>query len=115
MTIQTEAAPAGTTAPQMIYCGTCGGEMAPIAPNCPKCGAPNDRASTKTSSKSMVAAALLCFFLGVFGIHRFYVGKYLTGILMILTLGGLGIWSLVDLVRIIVGSFKDKEGLPLKR
>ena len=63
----------------------------------------------------MVAAALLCFFLGTLGIHRFYVGKIITGILMILTLGGLGIWTLIDLVMIIVGSFKDKNGLPLKR
>lgn len=67
------------------------------------------------SDKSMVPAALLCFFLGTFGIHRFYVGKIGTGILMILTLGGLGIWVLIDLVMIIVGSFKDKNGLPLQR
>ncbi|WP_208977358.1 MULTISPECIES: TM2 domain-containing protein [Pannonibacter] len=63
----------------------------------------------------MVAAALLCFFLGTFGIHRFYTGKIGTGILMILTLGGLGIWSLIDLIMIIVGSYKDKQGLPLRR
>lgn len=67
------------------------------------------------SEKSMVPAALLCFFLGALGIHRFYVGKIGTGILMILTLGGLGIWALIDLVMIIVGSFKDKNGLPLQR
>lgn len=67
------------------------------------------------SQKTMVAAALLCFFLGTFGIHRFYVGKILTGILMILTLGGFGIWVLIDFVMIIVGSFRDKDGLPLKR
>lgn len=69
----------------------------------------------QVSDKSMVPAVLLCFFLGMFGIHRFYVGKVGTGILMILTLGGLGIWSLVDFIMIIVGSFKDKNGLPLKR
>lgn len=67
------------------------------------------------SEKSMVPAALLCFFLGFLGIHRFYVGKIGTGILMILTFGGLGIWALVDLVMIIVGSFKDKNGMPLQR
>ena len=97
----------------MVHCATCGAEIAAIAPNCPKCGAPN--AVAPTSNKSMVAAALLCFFLGTLGIHRFYVGKIITGILMILTLGGLGIWTLIDLVMIIVGSFKDKNGLPLKR
>jgi len=67
------------------------------------------------SDKAMVPAALLCFFLGALGLHRFYVGKVGTGILMLLTLGGLGIWSLIDLVMIIVGSFKDKDGLPLQR
>jgi TM2 domain-containing membrane protein YozV len=63
----------------------------------------------------MVPAALLCFFFGFLGIHRFYVGKIGTGILMIVTLGGFGIWTLIDLVMIIVGSFKDKAGLPLQR
>ncbi|MBB4312799.1 TM2 domain-containing protein [Roseospira marina] len=63
----------------------------------------------------MVAAALLCFFFGSFGFHRFYVGKIGTGILMLVTLGALGIWTLIDLIMIIVGSFKDRDGLPLKR
>ena len=60
--------------------------------------------------KSRLAAALLCFFLGVFGAHRFYLRKTGTAILMIVTLGGLGIWTLVDLIFIVVGSFRDKEG-----
>ena len=72
-------------------------------------------ANGEVSDKGMVPAALLCFFLGFLGIHRFYVGKTGTGILMILTLGGLGIWSLIDLVMIIVGSFKDAQGRSLQR
>jgi len=67
------------------------------------------------SKKSMAPAAILCFFLGGFGAHRFYVGKVGTGILMLCTLGGLGIWTIVDFVMIVVGTFKDKDGLPLKR
>lgn len=102
-------------APAMVHCTTCGERMAPMAPACPKCGAPNDAATPLTSTKGMVPAALLCFFLGGLGVHRFYVGKIVTGILMLITLGGLGIWTLIDLVRIIVGSFTDKNGLPLKR
>ncbi|WP_259780346.1 TM2 domain-containing protein [Aestuariispira ectoiniformans] len=72
-------------------------------------------ASTQVSEKGFVPALLLCFFLGSLGIHRFYVGKIGTGILMLITLGGLGIWTIIDFVLIAVGSFKDKEGLPLAR
>lgn len=62
------------------------------------------------SEKRILPAFLLCFFLGVFGAHRFYVGKIGTGILQLVTLGGLGIWALIDFVLIIVGSFTDKQG-----
>ncbi|MDD2281978.1 MAG: TM2 domain-containing protein [Eubacteriales bacterium] len=63
-----------------------------------------------SSEKKILPAFLLCFFLGVFGIHRFYVGKIGTGILWLLTLGLFGIGALVDFIMILVGSFKDKEG-----
>ena len=66
------------------------------------------------SEKGFVPTLLLCILLGGLGIHRFYVGKIGTGILMLVTLGGLGIWVLVDLIMIAVGSFKDKQGLPIK-
>jgi TM2 domain-containing membrane protein YozV len=61
------------------------------------------------SPKSRAAAAILAWFLGIFGVHRFYVGKVGTGIAMIFTLGGLGIWALIDFIMIVVGSFRDKE------
>ena len=67
------------------------------------------------SEKSFVAALILCLILGGLGIHRFYVGKTGTGIIMLLTLGGLGIWSLIDLIRIAVGNFTDSDGRPIKR
>ncbi|WP_028609298.1 TM2 domain-containing protein [Paenibacillus harenae] len=62
------------------------------------------------SPKSFVAALLLCFFLGTLGIHRFYAGKIGTGILQIITLGGLGIWVLVDFIMIVISKFTDSEG-----
>lgn len=68
-----------------------------------------------TGSKSFVAALLLCFFLGSLGIHRFYVGKIGTGILMLITLGGLGVWTLIDFIVIAIGKFSDKNGLALAR
>jgi TM2 domain-containing membrane protein YozV len=67
--------------------------------------------SSEISPKSRLVAVLLCFLLGVFGAHRFYVGKIGTGILMLVTFGGFGIWALIDLILVIVGSFRDKEGL----
>lgn len=66
------------------------------------------------SPRNFIAAILLCFFLGVLGVHRFYVGKIGTGILMLLTGGGFGIWYIVDLVLIATSSFKDKHGLYLE-
>jgi len=63
------------------------------------------------SPRSRLAAALLCFFLGVFGAHRFYVGKVGTAILTIVTFGGFfGIWPMIDLILILVGAFTDAEG-----
>ena len=69
-----------------------------------------DAEGRPASPKSRLAAALLAFFLGGLGVHRFYVGKIGTGILIIVTLGGFfGIWVLIDFIMILVGSFKDKE------
>ena len=62
------------------------------------------------SSKDWLTTLLLCIFLGNLGRHRFYAGKMGTGVLMLLTLGGCGIWTLVDLVMIISGKFTDGNG-----
>ena len=66
------------------------------------------------SEKGFVPTLLLALFLGGLGAHRFFVGKVGTGIVQLLTLGGLGIWALIDVIMIIVGSFRDKQGLPVK-
>jgi TM2 domain-containing membrane protein YozV len=59
--------------------------------------------------KSKLTAILLCFFLGGLGIHRFYLGYTLIGVIQLLTFGGLLIWVIVDLIRLIIGSLKDYE------
>ncbi len=68
-----------------------------------------EAAAANVSPRSRTIAAVLAFFLGTLGIHRFYVGKTGTGILMIVTLGAFGIWTLIDFIMILIGSFKDKE------
>ena len=62
------------------------------------------------SAKDWLVTLLLCIFAGSIGIHRFYAGKIGTGILQLVTLGGCGIWTLVDLVMIVTGKFTDSEG-----
>lgn len=66
------------------------------------------------STKGFVPMILLCFFLGGLGVHRFYAGKIGTGILMLLTLGGFGIWTIIDFIIIVTGNFEDKNGLKIK-
>lgn len=63
------------------------------------------------SPKSNLAALLLCIFLGVWGVHRFYVGKIGTGLLFLFTFGLFGFGWVVDLVLIATGSFTDSAGL----
>lgn len=66
------------------------------------------------STKSKGVVAVLCFFLGALGIHRFYVGKIGTGILWLLTAGLLGLGVIIDFIMILCGSFKDKDGAIIK-
>ena len=60
--------------------------------------------------KNKVVAILLSLFLGGLGIDRFYLGYIGTGILKLITFGGFGIWALIDLILIIVGKLKPKDG-----
>lgn len=67
------------------------------------------------SDKSRAVALALCIPLGVFGAHRFYVGKIGTGLLQLCTFGGLGLWWLYDLITIASGEFRDVDGLRVRQ
>ena len=69
---------------------------------------------THSSDRKILVTFLLCFFLGFLGVHRYYVGKFGTGVLQLVTFGGLGLWVLVDLILLALGRFTDKSGNALK-
>lgn len=131
----------GTPLNDQKFCKFCGEKIDKDCVICPKCGKQvedikrsddrivinnnntNTNANTVTSGydsmispKSWIVTLLLCIFLGVIGIHRFYVGKVGTGILMILLcLTGISaVWALVDLIFILLKRFKDKQGRLIK-
>ena len=62
------------------------------------------------SGKSQLIALILVALVGGLGIHRFYLGYTWQGIVQLLTLGGCGIWALIDLIRIITGDLQPKGG-----
>jgi hypothetical protein len=127
-----------------MYCRNCGNEVSDKAVMCVACGTPpkagdkfcyNCKAETTANAticmkcgvalkgdnpvegegKDWLTTLLLCIFLGYLGIHRFYTGHTGIGVVQLLTLGGCGIWALIDLIMIIVGSFKDAKGNKLVR
>ncbi|HPB06150.1 MAG TPA: TM2 domain-containing protein [Prolixibacteraceae bacterium] len=100
---------------QEKYCFSCGEAIFSKAEICPKCGVPQpDIVRNKTLNNRWIAAVLLCWILGVFGAHRFYLGRTGSGVLMLITIGGLGIWYLIDLILVIVGQMRDSNGQYVK-
>ena len=107
----------------MVYCTACGKQIHETAFSCPACGAVQTSrpavaavavpAISSPTDKRILPAFLLCFFLGIFGAHRFYVGKVGTGIAQIFTIGGLGFWTLFDLILILTSSFTDSNGVKI--
>jgi TM2 domain-containing membrane protein YozV len=66
--------------------------------------------SSSGPGKSQIIALVLALLVGVIGIHRFYLGYPMEGVLQIITLGGCGIWTLIDIVRIITGDLQPADG-----
>ena len=102
------------------YCTECGELINIKAEICPKCGVRQSIQSNPISaeiteqSNKWVTCLLLCWFLGVFGVHRFYTGHTALGVVQLLTLGGCGIWTIIDFIIIVSGNFKDAQGNPIK-
>jgi hypothetical protein len=102
-----------------MYCWNCGSELSDNAVVCVKCGCavgqPQKTVNINGSCKDWLVTLILCLLCGCLGIHRFYAGKVGTGILMLLTAGGCGIWALIDLIKILMQKFEDKEGKVIMR
>ena len=99
----------------MKFCSNCGAQLNENAVVCVKCGAAVQKSQNKDlENNRWLITLLLCFFLGFLGIHRFYVGKTTTGVVQLLTCGGCGIWALIDFIMILLGSFTDADGNPIK-
>jgi len=100
-----------------MFCPNCGNEVSEKAVVCVKCGVGLRPEFTQITGDGYdwLTTLLLCFFLGVFGVHRFYTKCTSIGVAQLLTFGGCGIWALIDFIMILVGSYKDGNGNNLVR
>ena len=101
------------------YCQNCGTPVTPLTEVCMKCGARIAKPEElNISPKSRLLTTLLCILpacLAVNGAHRFYLGKIGTGLVMLFTLGGLGVWTTIDFIYAVSGNMKDSDGKLIKR
>ena len=105
-----------------MFCHHCGSQIEDQAYVCIHCGVrvatsqdPVERALFPAEGHSWLVTLLLAVTVGPLGIHRFYVGKIATGLLLLFTAGGFCVIWIIDVIRIVLGGFRDKEGRPLVR
>ena len=104
-----------------MYCTNCGKQIDDRAVVCVHCGVSTINQSVTSpiiggvQRYDWLTTLLLCFFLGGLGVHSFYTKKTGIGVAQLLTLGGCGIWALVDLIMIITDGYRDGNGNPLVR
>ena len=93
-------------------CPFCGGEILSTVAKCKHCGEFVNKEYIATNGKSKVAAALLAFFIGGFGVHMFYVGRTKAGVLYLIFCWTYipALLALIDFIFILCGKFKDKNG-----
>ncbi len=98
------------------YCWSCVAETAPNAEICVKCGVRLASGPAGVAGeKDWLVALLLSVLVGTLGVDRFYLGYVGLGVLKLVTLGGCGIWWIVDLVLIATNKLPDAQGRPLRQ
>ena len=103
-----------------IHCGT---EIDEAATRCYKCkewqtdstDAQQNSLFEQDAPQDFLPTALFAWFLGAFGVHRFYIGNIPIGVAQLLTLGGCGIWTYIDFILICFNKFKDGQGRHLAK
>jgi TM2 domain-containing membrane protein YozV len=104
-----------------MYCTNCGREIDNNSAFCVYCGTATKNQTVANpiidgvQRYDWLTTLLLCFFLGGLGVHSFYTKKTGIGVAQLLTLGGCGIWALIDLIMIITEGYRDGNGNPLVR
>jgi ribosomal protein L40E len=94
-----------------LRCWSCGSETVPAAEICVKCGV----RLTNAGNKDFMVALILSILLGTLGVDRFYLGYVGLGILKLITLGGCGVWWIVDVILIATDKLTDADGRPLRK
>jgi len=97
------------------FCADCGQIIHVKAEICPRCGVRQKAHSSSASGvdNRWLTTILLCVFVGWLGIHRFYTGHKLIGVLQLCTGGGCGIWVLIDMIFLVTGNYTDSDGNPI--